>query len=364
MKAPGKLMVSGEYSVLEGAPCVAAAVDKYVECWVRPWKGLRFKSKSLGLDWVEAGFDGKTLKWKKPLSPEEGGKLRFAEKALEAVLQYLVACGKTPEGMEVETKSEETRIAGKKVGFGSSAAAVVAIIGGVLKLHDYNLMDEYAKEIVFKLGCLAHYLAQGKVGSAFDIACSTYGRLMVYTRFEGAWLDKELVSGKDVRELVEQKWPGFTQRWLLPPKGFRLLGAFTGQSASTPALIRKVRDWKALDGKAYATCMAALQAATEKLIKALDAEDPVGALNAVKENRAALLGLQKGAGMELETRGLRVRAEAAEGCWAAGKWSGAGGGDSGIALCFDERTAECIHTAWRKAGLQVLDLHLAGQGIE
>ncbi len=47
VKAPGKLMISGDYSVLEGAPCVAVAVDKYVTCTVKPWKGLRFRSKSL-----------------------------------------------------------------------------------------------------------------------------------------------------------------------------------------------------------------------------------------------------------------------------------------------------------------------------
>src|SRR3989338_6364900 len=272
VKAPGKLMISGEYAVLEGAQCVAAAVDKYVYCSVKPWKGLRFRSKSLDLDWMEAVFDGCALKWSKPLAVVGRGRVVFAEKAIETALNYLKDSGKIIEGMAIETKSEENKAGGRKVGFGSSAAAVVAIIGGILKMHHYNLIDEYAKEIVFKLGCLAHYLAQGKLGSGFDIACATYGGVMVYTRFDAGWLERELKTGQTVRALVEQKWPGFAQRWLLVPKDFTLLCAFTGKSASTKELVKKVNEWKAKDKTKYGACLDGLRRATERVIQAADAE--------------------------------------------------------------------------------------------
>ncbi len=365
VKAPGKLMISGEYAVLEGAPCVAAAVNKYVYCSVKPWKGLRFRSKSLGLDWIEAVFDGRTLKWSKPLAAAETGRLVFAEKAMETALNYLKDSGKIIEGMAIETRSEETRADGKKVGFGSSAAAVVAIIGGILKTHDYNLMDEYAKEIVFKLGCLAHYLAQGKLGSGFDIACATYGGVMVYTRFDAGWLEKELKAGcRDVRALVEQKWPGFTQRWLLMPKDFTLLCAFTGKSASTKELVKKVNEWKAKNQAKYGACLDGLRRATERFIQAADAEDLEQMLAALGENRRALLERQKAGGAELETKELRMLAEAGEKAGAAGKLSGAGGGDCGIAVCFGPATAEKIKAGWREAGLKPLDITLATEGVD
>ncbi len=363
VKAPGKLMVSGEYSVLEGAPCVAAAVDKYVYCSVKPWKGLRFRSKSLGLDWVEAEFN-KALIWKRRLSAREKEKLAFAGKALEVVLRYLQDSGKEADGMAVETWSEETRAGGKKVGFGSSAAVTVAVIGGVLKAHDYNLMDEYAKEIVFKLACLAHYEAQGKVGSAYDIACSTYGRLIYFTRCDAKWLERELASGKDVRALVEQKWKGFTQRWLLPPPGFTLLCAFTGKSASTTALVKKVLEFEAKDPAGYDRSMNALRASTEKLVHALDADDEKGILAAVKENRRGLQALGAASGAKIETPELRTLADAADDAGAAGKLSGAGGGDSGIAVCFDAATARRVTSEWRKRGLKPLQITVAEQGVD
>ena len=37
--APGKLMIAGEWAVLEGKPCIVAAVNKHVHSTVEPLSG-------------------------------------------------------------------------------------------------------------------------------------------------------------------------------------------------------------------------------------------------------------------------------------------------------------------------------------
>ena len=80
----------------------------------------------------------------------------------------------------------------KKAGFGSSAAVVVAAIASVLDFHGYKA----GKDEIFKLATIAHYSAQGKIGSGFDVAASVYGGVFVYSRFDPEWLVKRMETTK------------------------------------------------------------------------------------------------------------------------------------------------------------------------
>jgi phosphomevalonate kinase len=82
-----------------------------------------------------------------------------------------------------------------KTGLGSSAAMVSSLVSAIC-LH-ISAMDTSlpagSKETLHNLAQYVHSLAQGKVGSGFDVSAAIYGT-QVYRRFEPAMLDTLLSS--------------------------------------------------------------------------------------------------------------------------------------------------------------------------
>src|SRR3989344_4277305 len=141
--APGKLMLSGEWSVLElGNPCIVIALNKNVEVEAKEAKGIEISSPGFGIKNVKAKFlDGKLL-YESRVSGEQEKFLVFVKNSNETV-------AKTKQGRQ-------------KIGFGSSAAVTVATIAAVIKLHGNGIESKKEKESIFKLACIAHFLGQGK----------------------------------------------------------------------------------------------------------------------------------------------------------------------------------------------------------
>jgi phosphomevalonate kinase len=136
-RAPGKLVLSGAYAVLEGAPCLVAAVDRFaIADASRP--------ASMVTDEVRAAI--------------EAGALKAAP--------WFDASGLR------ETAPDGTS---RKLGLGSSAAILVASL--VASLGE-QLADEGAlREQVFSIALAAHRKAQGG-GSGVDVAASTFGGVL------------------------------------------------------------------------------------------------------------------------------------------------------------------------------------------
>jgi phosphomevalonate kinase len=130
--APGKLVVLGEYAVLDGAPAVVAAVDRGVVCAVS---------------------DGDSV--------ETPGDDRFAQAGLRAA--------KAPPRRYLFSDAVPWTLK-EKPGFGGSAAAVVAACAAGLaarQADDAPLLD---------LALEAHSLVQGS-GSGLDVRASVEGGL-------------------------------------------------------------------------------------------------------------------------------------------------------------------------------------------
>ncbi len=130
--APGKLVLLGEYAVLDGAPALALAIDRGVACLVEP---------------VGPG---------EPLRLETPGDDRFARAALDAV-NAPAARYRFFAHRPVDLPS--------KPGFGSSAAATVAAVlaGGGRGPEAFDV----------------HHAVQGG-GSGVDVAASLVGGLILF----------------------------------------------------------------------------------------------------------------------------------------------------------------------------------------
>src|SRR5262245_2351577 len=142
--APGKVLLLGEYAVLEGRAAICAAVDRYARARVAPGP-LRVEAKNLGIAWEGAG------------EPPP---------ALAAACALLSARGASAQ---VEIDTSEFSQGEVKLGLGSSAAALAALAAA--------LAPDLSPKDRFHLAEDAHRAAQGGIGSGVDVAASTYGGL-------------------------------------------------------------------------------------------------------------------------------------------------------------------------------------------
>jgi phosphomevalonate kinase len=143
-RAPGKIVLSGAYAVLEGAPAIVAAVDRYVTADAdRPAPLVTEEVRAA----IEAGAIDRAP-W-------------FDASALRVTL---------PDGQS------------RKLGLGSSAAILVASIAALRP----NLPPADLGAAVFPVAFAAHRRAQPG-GSGIDVASSAFGGV-IQARIDGAGL--------------------------------------------------------------------------------------------------------------------------------------------------------------------------------
>ncbi len=360
--APGKLFISGEWAILEmGTRGLVAAVNKRVHSVVdENHSGISVSIDDFGLKNLYADFDGLRLNFAESGHEKE---LQFIKEAVEVSLQFLQDKKIPLKHFKIHTWGEDTTIEidgqRKKIGFGSSAAATVAVIASVLDYHDYHA----SKEEFYKLAAIAHYFAQGKVGSAFDVAASAYGGVFVYSRFDPDWLTAKMESGEKIPSIVEKEWPGFLVEELEIPNDFRLIIGWTKEEASTSAMIKQMNEFKKTSGEKYEKVIGAVAECALAAIEAWRDKDWDKLIIELQNNEQALAQLGRVSGVNIETPGLETLAELSNSCGAGGKLSGAGGGDCGIAVCFQDDIEKKVRHAWSNSGFAVLDATIDKEGV-
>jgi len=317
--APGKMMLAGEWAVLEpGNLCIVLATAEGIRATLETYRA----SDSIIIDAPDVGLH-------MTKSDELGEKFCFVKSAIEIVKKYFYKkFGFVPKNLLIKISSKLSP------GRGSSAAVVVAIVRGVLKFYDIK----FCSETIFKLAGIAHFLAQGKTGSGFDVAASTYGGALLYKRFEPSWLADQLEKNS-VKEIVEKKWPSLKIQEIDFPKKLFLLVSCTYHKASTKDLIKNMAVAREKNREAYLDICKKIDCVVGELAEALARENGEEILALIKQNRNLLLELSVLAGVELETGELKKICDLAEEFGAAAKFSGAGGGDCAIALCLDRGVA-------------------------
>lgn len=365
--APGKLFISGEWAILEvGNYGLVAAVNNRVRVSVEAltgYDGVSVTAEEFKVIDGRAKFlNGKLVFMN--LDEKSKETLKLLAEAISTALNFLAGNNISLRPFKIKTSSKDTQfeVNGelKKVGFGSSAALVVAAIASILDFHGH----EASKDELYKLSAIAHYYAQGKVGSAFDVAASTYGGFFVYSRFDPDWLTKKVDAGEPLAGIVKESWPSLVVQELEVPDDFRLLVGWTGDSASTSAMIKQMNEFKAKNSDEYYRLYNKIASIAKRAIENFKEENYEEFLSLLLQNEAALRELGEVSGVNIETPQLRKLSEIASDYGTAGKLSGAGGGDCGIAVCFDEVTENNILSAWQDEGLIPLDVTIDRDGVK
>jgi len=362
VKAPGKIMLAGEWSILEpGHSCIVLPVNKFVTARIQESKEIIFNSEDIGLKNVILQWALKNLMGHltvDPVLPEQlMAKFNVCFCAVKNCLQFLAEQGIAIKPFELSVYSE---LSGVKIddsnfvkpGLGSSAAVTVAVCKAILKFHDLDIDSVDGLELVFKLACLSHYFASGKLGSGFDVACSTYQKSLIYKRFNQDWLNQKLADIKKVSEIVLPKWPALEIKEINLPENMQVLIGFVGYSASTTKMIGKMNLFKDRQPEIYQSIMQSINLVVLNLISAIQRNNQFQIIDLINQNRDLLANLGAESGIELETKELKRLIDSAQVCGAAAKGSGAGGGDCGIAVCFDKIIADEITDEWNRAGIK------------
>lgn len=365
ISAPGKLFLSGEWSVLEmGNPGMVTAVNKRVWVDIEESDSISVSVDDFNIKDARGEFRKGKFEWTGELTEEQKDKLKFCKGAIEAALNYLgehkpFRIRSWGEMSQLEVDGEM-----KKIGFGSSAASVVAFVSGILRFHGKDIESRAIRDVIYKLSTIAHYFVQGKVGSAFDVAASTYGGVFVYKRFDPKWLIERMESGASVKEIVEQDWPGFEVEQLVIPDELDLIIGWTKGSASTSAMVKQMNGFKADNPDEYKKMFDQLANLVRELIPFWKSGDKEKILEYLRKNEDYLRELGKRTGVNIETPELKTLSEVANQAGGAGKLSGAGGGDCGIAVTFSPSISEKIKKGWQESGLYIVDARMDKNGVK
>jgi phosphomevalonate kinase len=297
--APGKAVLCGEYAVLHGAPAIAVAVDRFARA--------RFA--------------------------EAGNTTPFVQQAVKHVERLL---GPAPAPIVVDTA--ELFDGAHKLGLGSSAAVTAATVGLLFAPHDADLKS---RRRLFDVADAAHAEAQGTRGSGVDVACSVYGGAIRFQR----------QSGGALIEPVEL------------PDGVRLTFIWAGKPASTAELIGRVKRLAEMHPIRHDSAIARLTVQAHAFAAAAAANDATALVTAADAYGQAMAQLGEAAGCEIVTRAHAVLAALARRHGGAGKPSGAGGGDLGVAFTVGAEATQALRRDLAGAGLTVLSLGAPALGL-
>ena len=336
-RAPGKLLLTGEYAVLTGAPAVTVAVGGPAVARVAHGKVSRLLDPAGGAasNFQLVSPDG--VRWDTSL-PAERSALPAAVLA-EILRRWPTELQARPLEIGLDTSAfiQTARGGQQKVGLGSSAALVSALAAAVLAACG---VDPAAAEL--RTLCLAaHRAFQGGRGSGVDVLTAIHGGVLICTP-----------AGDDL-----QAEP---LRW---PDSLHLVVAWTGHSASTPALIERFDAFQARQPAAFEQHARRLGGAAAAAAQAWRSGGAAAVLAAVAGYADVLRDADAAGRIGIWTAEHAAYARLAAAAGAVYKSSGAGGGDLGYALTDSAEVAEKFRAAVKVAGGITLDLEPGQPGL-
>lgn len=337
--APGKLVLLGEYAVLDGAPALVMAVDRRAVATLEVTDG-RCHVYAPTVHPTVVGFDlavDGTPRWHDD-DPQVPQRLQLVTQVCRALaMRGLLPV--QPFQLTLDSAAFFDDVSGAKLGLGSSAAMTTALASVLAAAagHDDAVTDRSAW--LQTLLQIHREFQQGR-GSGVDVAAAVCGGII---RFQ-------LVDGRV--EVQPVAWPESLQRlWL-----------WSGQSASTADFLQTLAAWRSAAPRSYEQRMGALMAVAELGAAAAAAGDAAALRNALSDAGDALQALGQAGKMAIFSPEHRRIADIVSTAGGIYKPCGAGGGDVGLAVA-DEADAAPLHDALHAAGLAVLDLGVDDAGL-
>ena len=328
--APGKLVLLGEYAVLEGAPALVLAVDRRACVSVTPSGHGSWEIVSPTLDLrARLRLPGGKAAWIDAAPPELAWIATLLSRFPQ--IERLPACR-----IELDSDAFHLDHAGArtKLGLGSSAALAVALLGA---LHAHaDLAPPTLDEAI-----AAHRAIQHGHGSGIDIAASLAGGLL---RFG--------LDGEAVR-LAPVQWPG----------GLRWCCVYSGRPASTRTMLATVAAWREREPTAFARDTRELATISSRGIDAMAAHDAAAFLSSLHDYAGALARFGEAAGADIASREHRAIAAIAADCGCVYKSCGAGGGDVGVTFAVEDTRLRAFAGRVAQAGYPVIGLAEDPKGL-
>lgn len=349
ISVPGKLFIAGEYAVVEpGHPAIIVAVDQFINVTI---EGAR-KNGSI----QSAQYSDLPIRWTRRngelVLDHRENPFHYILAAIRLTEKYAQEKGTLLSFYDLKVTSELDNSNGRKYGLGSSGAVTVATVKALNLYYDLK-MDRLTQ---FKIAALAHLAVQGN-GSCGDIAASCYGGWLAFSTFDHEWVLRKQQEWT-LTQLLTSDWPELSIRPLIVPKSLRLLIGWTGSPASTSDLVDQVYQSKEAKEKGYAKFLADSKDCVNRLIDGFLNEDSRTIKKMITENRKLLVGLSSLTGVTIETPALKKLCDLSETYRGAAKSSGAGGGDCGIVIVDQKTGILPLMSAWEKADIIPLPLHV------
>jgi len=322
-RAPAKLVVAGEYAVVEGAPALVLAVDRHVEVTLAEaptGSGVRLTSDLPGQG--ATVFD---------LARPAEGDASPTERLVRMILTRIDAHPSV--SIHLASRALFDTDHRTKLGLGSSAALAVALAHALTTWHggDVETFDVYG----------LHADWQGTRGSGIDVAAALHGGVQVFER----------VSPDQVR----------TQRTHLPD-GVHVAALFTGHATSTREYLRGVHAFAKVDRAGYDAAVARLAHAAAESIDACRPHAAEAFLRSIDASRGAMEALGRASGVDIVSGIHAEIARAAASTGSVYKPSGAGGGDAGLAFATSPASLDRLARAVEALGVRRLDVGIAPEG--
>ena len=310
--APGKVIIAGEYAVLDGASAICMAVNRRAQVTITSSTENKHSVSAPGFSEQVASFGS------------------IAESAedfplLAAVWQELQI--ETPQFLNIVLDSSGfSNTKAGKIGIGSSAAMTVALTAA---------LDRLAAESrdIRSMAMAAHRRLQDGAGSGADIACSLAGGIIEYR------------MGESVS--AELGWPAGL--------GYALL--WSGVPADTGTQLGKLVSAAAHDSRT------ALGDSSTAVAQAWKSGDSAHVMNSLREYIATLRCFDVDHDLGIFDAGHAALADNAESFEVVYKPCGAGGGDLGIAVSSDPPALAAFVETARKQKFELMDLAIDTTGV-
>lgn len=344
--APGKLILLGEYAVLENSPAIVAALDRKV---LVNFEKNQNNGSSLSLPHLNAvvpltiSKSGITPHLKKETQPV-AETTRSVVSLLNRIADTNGRFRSRLRGMRLSIDSSDffADKKNRKFGLGSSAAVTVGVLSAAQSLSGETMPQKHA---LLSQAYNLHNESQNQPGSGIDVAACIYGGVLRY----------QLNSNESVFSPQIKK--------LFIPEDLQMRFVWTGRPASTASLLRDIAEFKKRQSREYYRISERLGCLAWAGCEAFENRQTETFLYIVQRYHCRLKELGQRSQIPIISKEHEQIAEIVYRNGGYYKPSGAGGGDFGIVFSSDRKLIDDVCEAVASAGFVFPDFNLCTTGV-